>query len=135
MENGFIVFEDHANAKNEKLSVTKARQAATHPNWMMTNVEGCDGNSEIVTVLVSSVTNADDGAFPHLSNVMFWNLNDFKSWVINALDVIKDLRASFKQDDLVWRNEAVSRLQGEGLDFQSIMTMLKSNPADKALSA
>ncbi|WP_417446123.1 DEAD/DEAH box helicase [Kangiella sp.] len=135
LENGFIVFEDHANAKNEKLSVTKARQAATHPNWMMKNVEGCDGNSEIVTVLVSSVTNADDGAFPHLSNVMFWNLNDFKSWVINALDVIKDLRTSFKQDDLVWRNEAVSRLQGEGLDFQSIMTKLKSNPADKALSA
>lgn len=40
--NYIIVFEDHANAKGTEsvIDATKARQAASHPDWIMANVSG-----------------------------------------------------------------------------------------------
>lgn len=123
-----FVFEDHANAESDTLSATKARQVATHPNWMRENVESCSAQSvEIIPVLISPVSKVKKGGVPHLNEVMFWNLDDFKAWASHVLDVIRELRTTFQEPgDLAWRAEAASRLMTAGIDVNSIKEALCS---------
>src|SRR5690554_4471226 len=123
-----FVFEDHANAESDTLSATKARQVATHPNWMRENVESCSAHAvEIIPVLISPVTKVGKGGAPHLNEVMFWDLNDFKDWASHVLDVIRGLRTTFQEPgDLAWRAEVVGRLMTAGLDINSIKEALYS---------
>lgn len=125
-----FVFEDHANAENETLSPTKARQVSTHPNWMRDNVDSCKEPSvEIIPVLVSPVTKMTKGAAPHLSNVKLWRLDDFREWSKVALETVRALRSTFQQaGDLVWRAEAAARLVASGVDVNSLKTLLSSKP-------
>lgn len=124
-----LVFEDHANAENDVLSPTKARQVATHPNWMRENVESCKAsNVEIIPVLVSPVSKTTAGAVPHLNHVKFWSLTDFKEWAITVLETIRDLRGSFPQaGDYVWRAEAASKLIAANVDIISIKKYLENS--------
>ncbi|WP_159820264.1 DEAD/DEAH box helicase [Colwellia sp. 20A7] len=121
-----FVFEDHANAESDTLSATKARQAATHPNWMVENVDSCGSNSvEIIPVLISPVTKVTKGGAPHLHNVMFWELNEFKSWALLVLDAIRELRVTFQEPgDLAWRSEAADKLMTARIDVNNIKEML-----------
>ena len=80
-----IVFEDHSNAKAESsLDVKKARQVASHPNWMKANVEQSIG-TEIVSVLVTPVATADQGAVPHLGSFSIWPIREFREWARRRL--------------------------------------------------
>lgn len=130
-----FVFEDHANADTDILSATKPRQVSTHPNWIRTNVESCkDESVKIIPILISPVTKVKPGAIPHLDNVAFWALNDFKLWVHNALETIAELRTTFNSPgDLVWRAHAASKLVSAGLDIHSIKTKFETSPCSKAL--
>ncbi len=121
-----FVFEDHANAKSDILSAAKARQVATHPNWMRANIESCKANSvEIVPVLISPVSKVKKGGIPHLNEVMFWSLDEFKAWASNVLDVIRELRTTFQESgDLAWRAEAANRLKTAKIDVNSIKKYL-----------
>jgi len=125
-----FVFEDHANAENDTLSPTKARQVSTHPNWMKENVDSCkESNVEIVPVLVSPVTKMTKGSVPHLNNVKLWRLEDFKEWAIVALETVRELRSTFQQaGDLVWRAEAAAKLVASGVDVDSLKALLSSKP-------
>lgn len=124
-----FVFEDHANAENDVLSPTKARQVATHPNWMKENVGSCrGGNVEIIPVLVSPVTKATVGAVPHLNEVKFWLLSDFKTWAISVLDTIREMRGDFSESgDYAWRAEAASKLIAANVDVISIKKHIENS--------
>lgn len=104
-----FIFEDHSNAKSDRLSVKKARQAATHPNWVRENLPISD-DATIVTVLVSPVTKMEKEAAPHLRDVCYWNLDEFRAWANNTLSVVRGLRKTFPgPGDLVWRAEAAEK--------------------------
>jgi hypothetical protein len=63
-----FVFEDHSDGKpGVPLSVKKARQASTHPDWVRQELP-VSGDAEIIPVLVSPVTSIDKGAQPHLAS-------------------------------------------------------------------
>ncbi|HCE2075144.1 TPA: DEAD/DEAH box helicase [Vibrio parahaemolyticus] len=130
-----FVFEDHANAESDTLNATKARQVATHPNWIRSNVDSCSSDKvEIIPILLSPVTKVKSGGHPHLAEVMYWSLSDFKDWSRKVLDVIRRLRTSFQEPgDLVWRSEAADILITEQLDVESIKKMLMSQNASKIL--
>ncbi|ODS23299.1 DEAD/DEAH box helicase [Candidatus Endobugula sertula] len=125
-----FVFEDHANAENDTLSPTKARQVSSHPNWMRVNVDSCkEPNVEIIPVLVSPVTKMTKGAAPQLNNVKLWRLEEFKEWAKVALEIIRELRSTFQQSgDLVWRAEAAARLVASKVDVDSLKAALESQP-------
>lgn len=131
-----IVFEDHANADSDSsLSTGKARQASGHPKWMRDNVETCKSSDvDILSVLVTPVTTAHSGAIPQLDGVSLWGLEEFKSWAVQAVSVIREIRKSFMEPgDMVWKANASEALQEAGLDSLSMMNWLRSQPAKDIL--
>ena len=116
-----FVFEDHAGAlSTSKLDATKARQAASHPNWIRANVPEV-GQSEVLPILISPVSAAEAGAIPHLVGVGFWKLDDFTAWAQNCMRIIRELRRTFREPgDLVWRAEAAEQFIANKMDAKSI---------------
>jgi hypothetical protein len=125
-----LVFEDHAGAQaGSSLDVTKARQAASHPNWIRTNVEAAAA-ADITPVLVTPVSTVKEGALPHLQGVALWPLNEFREWAETALTALRELRKTFfEPGDLVWRAAAAELFEQRGLDAPSLVASLKGRPA------
>jgi hypothetical protein len=132
-----IVFEDHSNAKaSSTLGADKARQVDGHPKWMRANKEltQLPENAQIVSVLVTPVLRAEDGAFPHLGNVALWPLDEFKKWAGGALGVVRELRRTLGDEcDLAWRAQAQAVFEQNGFDAPSLFHRLASVRADKVL--
>ena len=129
-----FVFEDHANADPRSvLSPTKARQAASHPDWIRTNIPRIS-NGSILPVLISPVKKADQGALPSLKKVSFWEIDEFRNWANSALDVVRDLRRHFPgSGDLAWRAEAAERLVEARIEAKRLFDWLSAKPADEHL--
>ena len=129
-----IVFEDHAGAKEGAvLDATKARQVASHPAWIRSNVPGAE-TATIVPVLVTPAKEAAVGALPSLSQVSFWPLDEFRDWAEAALVAIRDLRRSFSEPgDLVWRASAAGVLEANRLDCPGLINWLAGRKADKLM--
>ncbi len=125
-----LVFEDHAGAQaGSALDVTKARQVASHPNWMRANVAAA-ADAEIIAVLVTPVSSVKEGATPHLKDVALWPLEEFRDWAGAALASLRELRKTFAEPgDLVWRAAAAELFQQHGLDAPSLVAKLKSRLA------
>lgn len=131
-----IVFEDHAGAKEDAvIDATKARQAASHPDWIRTHVPGTD-SATIVPVLVTPATEACDGAMPSLSRVSYWPLEDFRQWAEAALVVIRDLRRTFTEPgDLAWRADAARVLEEARLDGPGLVKWLSKRLGSDIMSS
>lgn len=131
-----LVFEDHVNAKeSSSLSASKARQAASHPDWMRCNVDACKKESvEIMSVLVTPVSKAEEGALPTLSKVHLWKADDFKTWAKQAVAIIREIRKDFVEPgDLGWRQEALNTIISHKLNMASIITSLENQIASELL--
>lgn len=130
-----LVFEDHAGANSSSaLDVTKARQAASHPNWIKANVP-LAANSSCLAVLVTPVLMVKKGAIPHLENVALWPLNEFQEWAKNGMAVLREIRRTFsEQGDLSWRTQAAEAFENNGLDAKSLFNKLKCRQAANHLT-
>lgn len=127
----FLVFEDHANAKGDMSTIDahKARQAATHPDWIRANVPGA-ATARVIPVLVTPATKAKSGAMPHLGKVCFWRLSDFREWAERALVTIRELHASFPAEgDLMWRAQAAEALAAATADLSHLTKQLSKQIA------
>lgn len=125
-----IVFEDHAGAKEDAvIDATKARQAASHPDWIRANVAGAE-TATIVSVLVTQATEAREGAMPSLGKVSYWRLDDFRAWAEAALVAIRELRRTFTEPgDLAWRATAAEALEEGRLDGPGLINWLSKRVA------
>ena len=136
MLDGFvIVFEDHANAKEGAvIDPAKARQVSGHPKWIKENLPSAK-EAEVLPVLVTPAKKAREGAFPHLGDVAYWRLDEFREWAYKSLTVMRELRSSFGEaGDLGWRKLCIEKLKRECLDMPGLFKYLKSNNAKKLLS-
>jgi hypothetical protein len=115
-----LVFEDHANAgADAMIDATKARQAASHPDWVRAHVPGT-AEAKIQPVLVTAATTAKKGAVPHLGRVGLWSLEEFRNWADAALDTVREIRRKFVEPgDLDWRANAAVLLEKAGADAPS----------------
>lgn len=131
-----IVFEDHAGGERTSvIDATKARQAASHPDWVKLNVPGAEG-AKIVSVLVTLAKQAKSGAMPHLSRVSYWDLHEFRDWAERALKVVRELRREFSEPgDLAWRARAASQLQQARMDAPGLSEWLMHRSAKDHLSS
>lgn len=129
-----FIFEAHSNAKaGSTLNVSKARQAATHPNWVRANLPVA-ATAEILPVLVTPVQEADRDALPHLSDVCLWKLDEFRSWARNAVGVIRELRRTYPgSGDLEWRDEAARKYSDNKMDPEGLINWLRSQSAAELL--
>ena len=125
-----IVFEDHAGAKDDAIiDATKARQAASHPDWIRMNVPGAE-SATIVSVLVTPATEAREGAMPSLGKVSYWPLKEFRLWAEAALVAIRELRRTFAEPgDLAWRAQAAEALEEARLGGPSLIKWLSTRLA------
>ena len=125
-----IVFEDHADAKtNATLDATKARQAASHPDWLREHVPGAAG-ATIQSVLVTPAKKAKQGAVPHLNRFAYWDIADFRAWADKALGVVRELRRTFVEPgDLAWRADAAARLEQAQADAPGLSRALSGRSA------
>ena len=129
-----IIFEDYSEADiDSSLNVNKARQVATHPNWVRANLPVAEA-AEIVPVLVTRAGFADEESFPHLGSVFLWEMDDFLAWAKRSLTMIREVRRNFPgSGDLVWRAEVIERFRGNGVDPASLLAKFKASPAAKRL--
>lgn len=129
------MFEHHAGAKpiDAVVSATKARQAASHIDWMRTNVPAVK-DADILSVLVTPATKATKGAAPSLHKVALWPLDDFRVWARKALAVMRELRTAFSEPgDLDWRIRAAEAFEANGMDAPSLHERLASHKASEIL--
>ena len=117
-----IVFEDHVAANQEtKINATKARQAASHVDWMKENVLPAH-SLDIHVILVTPCTEGHEGAKPSLNNVLYWSLTDFHKWAQNAIDTIRELKGTLHSEgDMFWRQRTAKRLTEKQLTLNAII--------------
>lgn len=129
-----FVFEDHANSNADSvIDATKARQAASHPDWLRDHVPGTAG-ANIQTILVTPVGKAKKGAMPHLARVAYWGLDDFRRWADTALEAVRTLRREFVEPgDLAWRAQAANKLEEIRADAPGLSIWLSQRPAKQKL--
>lgn len=125
-DEGIWIFEDHAGAQTtSKLSPTKARQAATHENWVRANLQMAN-DTPVVQILITPVLQTEQGALCHLNNVRVWNVAAFREWVNTALSTIREIRQTFTESgDLVWRAQALAILRERNLTADRIFAQLQ----------
>lgn len=103
-----FVFEDHSGAKSTgMIDAKKARQAATHDNWIRENVSLLP-DAKIVKVMLTPVTKAKVGAMPHIKTFLVWPLEMFREWAGAALGTVRELRKTFPGTaDVEWKANAL----------------------------
>lgn len=126
-----IVSEDHAGAKADTvLSATKARQAASHPDWIKANLPEL-ANAQIVPVIITPCSKAYKGAIPSLRRVRYWAREDFRTWAKTALQVLREIRRDFPgPGHLAWRATAATRFKQAKIAPIEIERMLSKSAAD-----
>jgi hypothetical protein len=124
-----VVFEDYVNTtKTSALDVTKARQASSHPDWMKANVSEST-NCRFTPVLVTPAQSIRSAAVPHASDLKLWKYDEFQSFAVHAMRVIRTLRQSFfEQGDLIWQTQAADIIIEARLDMLSIIEDLNKRP-------
>ena len=127
-----MVFEDHAEGKPETIfSATKARQAASHPEWIRTNLPHLS-SAEVVAVVITPCSRTTKGAIPSLKSVRYWLLDDFRAWAKNSLQVLRDVRREFQSTgNLTWRTTVAERFTAANNSPQALKNMLTTSAADR----
>ncbi|QBP77635.1 DEAD/DEAH box helicase [Herbaspirillum huttiense] len=129
-----LVFEDYVNTVDGTLSVTKARQATSHPDWVKKYVPESDG-CKVLPVLVTPAKKIRNSAIVHAGGLMYWELEEFRDWAQTALQTVRELRATFyEQGDLVWQAQAADLLRQRGIDLASLFSRLQNRPAVKSMT-
>jgi hypothetical protein len=126
-----LVCEDHAGGKSDTvLSATKARQAASHPDWIKANLPEL-ADAQIVPVIITPCTKATKGAIPSLKKVRYWSREDFRTWAKNALQALREIRRDFPgPGHLGWRATAATRFREAKIAPAEIEQMLSKSAAD-----
>lgn len=126
-----FVFEDHAEANSGTVfPAKKARQAASHPDWLRENL-ALSENIEIIPILITPCTKTSKGAMPTLRKVRYWSRDQFCVWAQEALRTLRDLRRTFPGvGNLAWRTKAVASLKAASIAPRQLNAMLSQNAAE-----
>jgi len=121
-----IVFEDHSGGSQKTiLGANKVREAASHPNSIKAKFAHLQ-NAEIIPVMITPCKKIKDGALPHVQDVCYWNIEEFRNWANSAISVVRGLRRSFPGEaNLEWRKRAIQEYQDGGIDPASLVEKLR----------
>lgn len=126
-----IVSEDHAGGKADTvLSATKARQAASHPDWIKVNLPEL-ASAQVLPIIITPCSRAYKGAIPSLKRVRYWSREDFRVWAKSALQIVRGIRRDFPgPGNLGWRAAAAARFKAGRIAPIEIERMLVKSAAD-----
>ena len=126
-----FVFEDHAEGKPETVfAAGKARQAALHPEWLRNKFPQL-AKAEIISILITPCTRCTSGAVPFLKQVRYWHRDEFRTWMKQALQTLRDVRRDFPgPGNLAWRTATAERLKAAKIAPQELKGMLVKTGAE-----
>jgi hypothetical protein len=121
-----IVFEDHSGGNQKTiLGANKVREAASHPNSIKAKFAHLQ-NAEIIPVMITPCKKIKYGALPHVQDVCYWNIEEFRNWANSAISVVRELRRSFPcEANLEWRKRAIQQYKDGGIDPASLVEKLR----------
>ncbi|MEQ9625473.1 DEAD/DEAH box helicase [Coleofasciculus chthonoplastes] len=83
-------------------------------------------NAEIIPVMITPCKKIKDGALPHVQDVCYWNIEEFRNWANSAISVVRELRRSFPcEANLEWRKRAIQQYKDGGIDPASLVEKLR----------
>jgi tetratricopeptide (TPR) repeat protein len=126
-----LVFEDHAEGKKDTVfPPRKARQAASHPDWLRANLS-LPEDMEIVPIVITPCIFASRSALPFLKRVRYWSRADFRTWAKDALRAVRDVRRTFPgMGNMEWRAAAITRLKAANVTPAELNLLLSESAAD-----
>jgi len=132
-----FVFEDHSNGQSDtSISVDKARQAVTHPNWIKANVKNIDADAQVIPVLITPAKKVDRDALPHLEGVFVWDLQEFRNWANDAIATVREARTHFAgSGDIAWRATTLASYSKSHITPTKLIEYLRNRSAIKVLKA
>jgi hypothetical protein len=124
-----VAFEAKSNEQPEgPISLSTAREARGHINWIKSNVPGFDLGS-ISTVVVSDRTTVSGAAVPNAEGLSVVSLAFIRELGTKVLSTIRALRVQASApSDPAFRRVIADRLVAERLDPVSIRAALLGNP-------
>ncbi len=130
-----IVFESHSKAGADSiLSVGKARQVATHPNWIRDKLPNAK-DAKILPVLVTPVSKLEREALPHLIDVRVFRLDDFRTWATTAIATVRRLRETYPgPGNAEWRSAAAIALDNAGATAGAFARAQRETPASSIMN-
>lgn len=127
-----VVFEDYTDSQpTSTLSVAKARQVSSHPDWIRANLNMAEDGIVIPVLITHAMARAREAA-PYLGNVRIWSATAFREWVTRTLQVIRQLRMDYTEPgDLEWRANAATALATAAVSPAALKFHLESLPNAK----
>ena len=128
-DNLCFVFEDHIkNSDGMELSIEKARQAASHPKWIRSNINILDSNAEIIPVLITNADATSVECRTQLEGVAIWSLVEFREWTNKVLGKIRRLRIELGgHGNIFWREKAIAELDSISATPSALKELLRDN--------
>lgn len=119
-----IVFEDYTGIQdNSVISKKKIRQAKGHPDTLASKYP----DVVFSVVFCSPSHQLGDGAVPHVNDVYYISVEDFKEFADDCIGVIRDLWDAYSHaGDIEWRELAARKLEEKALGSDKIMERLTS---------
>lgn len=115
-----IVFEDHTDKTNDTISISKARQAKAHKDWVNTNLSNAQ-SMDIYCVIVTSANTINKEAISFSKDVFYWQLEDFRNWANGAILTIRSCRTSYISGSAMWREMAMEAFVKAKVDPKSVI--------------
>lgn len=124
-DNLCFVFEDHSPTElGNVIGANKVRQAASHRKWIQERVV-LHPDADIVQVIISPRTQVDRNAVTYAEDVCYWNLDDFRKWAVNAVGIVRQVRATFPGPGHAdWREQVMTIYKDAGIDPVGMKKML-----------
>lgn len=117
-----IVAEDKSDSKPENpIAVKHARQAVTHPKWMLEHVNLAE-KPVITCVMITPAISIHPEAATYADDVKYWQIKDFRKWAQEAIGKLRELRNEYPgPGNLGWRAAVCKGLRDAKLDPISIL--------------
>lgn len=122
-----IVFEDNTDKTNNVISISKARQAKAHNDWIIKNIPNSE-SMEIYKIIVTDATTLNKEAVAFSENVYYWKLEDFRNWAKGAILTLRSCRASYISGSAMWREMAMEAFVKAKIDPNSIKEIATKIP-------
>ncbi|ASI36216.1 hypothetical protein A0126_11710 [Exiguobacterium sp. N4-1P] len=123
-----IVAEDKIyESESKPIPVKHVRQAATHENWIREKVPMLKRDAKIETIFLTTSNIIEKEAAIHAQNIWYVNRNEFVSWAIRAIEVIRKIRKTFSgKGDLIWRAEAYEMMEAAQTTPEGLMNFIQT---------
>ena len=118
-ENNVVVSEDkiyEEKAQIKGVPISDVSEAGRHHAWIVEHEKRISKDANIYTVLITNSKSIDEDARIYASNIYYVHREEYVSWAIKALTVIRSVWNVFTDEgDMEWRDSVHQQFIKEGI--------------------